>query len=415
MEEDVVEEVMLVQTSEVLNISAPRVVSKRHSLSKIIAPELPGGSDNTTISSPSGFDLANSQGYSVQKAGSAKPREAAAAAAMLDKEDFREDLAQVKAEATKEGWAKVTAINRTKATVQEDQVVTSNKFAALTLYEADESDDGNDDTTQQASVKESQNCQNAIGTSSQNSSLEPPSVDNPTIRDFSPMLLCGTGNSENVSTDANNSNVPRDHDEYLHLTDTCKVLEGLAHLYSESSEDEQLRDLGRSTPARYELYKIEMKLDQLMSLIPDYGVDSLMEDESDLEDDTGSYPWALIMNRNRPSETSSCSSAVNPWSPSTSNYQTNGYTNSTSSSGESNLVSPDRSSNAQSSLHTSATKRSFGSDEGPRDYDSDDLNGRNPKQFSRFLIPGSEARLEKQIPCFVDNCPGKDKHVSEVM
>jgi hypothetical protein len=31
------------------------------------------------------------------------------------------------------------------------------------------------------------------------------------------------------------------------------------------------------------------------------------------------------------------------------------------------------------------------------------------------VIPENDGSSEKQIPCFVDDCPGKDKHVSEVM
>ena len=266
--------------------------------------------------------------------------------------------------------------------------------------------------------------ENSIKPPSLISSGELPSIDKPTEQHAtrtntqppypqSGIMAVDIGRCGNELTDAKGSSTWHYHNDQ-DLTKNPSMSREQPNPRDETSAHVQSVSSGLSNPARYDLHKIETKLDQIMALVPDCEVESFIEDESDPEEYTGSYPLTLRMHQHSPSA-SSCSSATSSYMPSISSCQTNGSGNSSSSSSGSNAVSPNSSTNGQGSLPSSATNPTFGSDGRPRDDESDELNGKSPKPFPGFLTPDSEGSLEKQIPCFVDNCNGKDRYVSEVM
>jgi hypothetical protein len=213
---------------------------------------------------------------------------------------------------------------------------------------------------------------------------------------------------------------------YYGISDSCQEKQEQRTSASETSKPVEssasgsceqqvvIHSVNISNPARNQLGDIESKLDQLMLLVSGFGCQSPTEDGSEAEEDSESFPWALLTNNDCQCDSGSRSSATSPWITSTSSCQTNSSGASTSTSDGSGSTSPDRSIGGQSSLTSSATKRAYSNDGSPQDDESDDYK-KSPKRSPGDVIPESDGSSEKQIPCFVDDCPGKDKHVSEVM
>lgn len=160
-------------------------------------------------------------------------------------------------------------------------------------------------------------------------------------------------------------------------------------------------------------YNLELNLAEFASMLSGFRKACKVEDSQPTYDVQS--PQIIDQEDEAPSDELSCSSAMSSWILPISRYQTNGPENSTSAARGSDTISFHRSSDSQNSSPGSGTKRTFNSDWLPRDDESDDCNRKSRKQFPGSLTPDSEGTSEKQIPCFVDECHGKDKHVSEMM
>ena len=206
------------------------------------------------------------------------------------------------------------------------------------------------------------------------------------------------------------------HGDQEQGTSTSETSKSLEDATSRSCEQQMLPNAVEiSNPARSQLRDIESKLDQLMSLVSGLECQSPIEDGSEGEEDGESLPFTLTTSNDSQDDSLSCSSAASPWILSIASCQTNGSGISTCTSDGSSTTSPDRSSGSQSSLPSSATKRTYSNDGSPQEDDPDDYRKKSPKRSPGDVSPESDGSSEKQIPCFVDDCPGKDKHVSEVM
>ena len=116
------------------------------------------------------------------------------------------------------------------------------------------------------------------------------------------------------------------------------------------------------------------------------------------------------------SETTSCSSASNSWVLTISNSPMDGSGTSKDTSG-SDTSSHHQSMNSCSSTQSSANKRPFASDWEDGDGEADEHNKKFPRRLAGSHEAGGDVRPEKgiiQIPCFIDDCPGKDAHISEL-
>ena len=182
-------------------------------------------------------------------------------------------------------------------------------------------------------------------------------------------------------------------------------------------DDEQVRSDSTAspvspTPSRLRLDDIESKLDKLAALVSDCGTGQDSGDKSYSHRQTRLFSWLPTVKDEMPSDVSSCYSATSSRVLSLSSDYSNGSETSTWGMGSSGDTSPFRSSNSQSSSQTSTSKR-LNSQEGSGEPNEE--NRKTSKHLLSTLPPDDEGATETQIPCFVDNCPGKDKHISEMM
>lgn len=153
------------------------------------------------------------------------------------------------------------------------------------------------------------------------------------------------------------------------------------------------------------------RLNGLLSPISEATSDHLIDDECDSA--LNSENWSLSTGDDGWS-ISGPDSTVASSRRSITSFQTSGSENSTRSPGA-GYAKPRRvSSVSQNSSLTSTSKLSFSS--GPSIGDED--QGDDTKKHANYSLDGAnekDGKAEEQIPCFIDHCLGKDKHVSEMM
>lgn len=149
------------------------------------------------------------------------------------------------------------------------------------------------------------------------------------------------------------------------------------------------------------LYRLGTTLDQLGDLFLRISSETPSEDVSDFDinEATGaSYP------RNR-------------WRQSISSCQTDGSDGSNGSGKTSSSHGDGLNSGESVSSWSFLNKRGFGSGSQSDEDNPEDSRKKNPRKTEGPDTFGSNAVNEghTQIPCFVDNCQGKDAHISELM
>lgn len=133
--------------------------------------------------------------------------------------------------------------------------------------------------------------------------------------------------------------------------------------------------------------------------------------------DAGPFQWRAEHHYGSDGSHISRSSAASSWTVPIFRYQTTGSGTSNGSSG--NASSPLRSSyDSQGSSLNSLSKRKIGSGKEEDEENADDQRKRNIRKPPNPHLPITGFGIAKftiQVPCFVDNCSGKDAHISELM
>ena len=170
-------------------------------------------------------------------------------------------------------------------------------------------------------------------------------------------------------------------------------------------------------PRKLQLCNIEAKLNRLTSTMSGLSHELAIEHDSVPEHASGSPSWCSEQGESHGADTTSCSSAHSDLEPavSSSGGCADGSDKSPNESIQTTAALPPCTINNQSTLPGSVNKRPCGTDEQGQEDEPEDGNRKRPRRSPGPFDPQEEESLETQIPCFVDNCAGKDKHISEVM
>ena len=156
-------------------------------------------------------------------------------------------------------------------------------------------------------------------------------------------------------------------------------------------------------PAKTALHSVEAKLDQLMSLISCLGNEYELGD-SNCRHDESSMPMDLSSSDGEAYESHSCSSAHSPWLPSISSCHGSNSTQSYGASSERESVSQQ---SRESNTIDYGAKRSQQFERDDQEDDSNDGSRKFRKQTPTTKCSENDGSAKKQIPCFIDDCPGK--------